>query len=128
MTHSDAPLEWANSRRVAGFDELAEIRAGEGADLQIWGSGTLYPELLERGMLDRLTVLTYPLVLGSGKRLFRDGTPPATLRIESGRMTSKGTAIASFVPELGVAVGTSPPVEANASEEKRQKAIAEGAW
>jgi dihydrofolate reductase len=128
MTHSDAPLEWANSRRVAGFDELAEIRAGEGADLQIWGSGTLYPELLERGMLDRLTVLTYPLVLGSGKRLFRDGTPPATLRVESGRMTSKGTAIASFVPELGVAVGTSPPVEANASEEKRQKAIAEGAW
>ena len=128
MTHSDAPLEWANSRRVAGFDELAEIRAGEGPDLQIWGSGTLYPELLKRGILDRLTVLTYPLVLGSGKRLFRDGTPPATLRVESGRMTSKGTAIASFVPELGVAVGASPPVEANASEEKRQKAIAEGAW
>jgi dihydrofolate reductase len=128
MTHSDAPLEWANGRRVAGFDELAEIRTGEGPDLQIWGSGTLYPGLLERGMLDRLTVLTYPLVLGSGKRLFRDGTPPATLRVESGRMTSKGTAIASFVPELGVAVGTSPPVEANASEEKRQKAIAEGAW
>ena len=128
MTHSDDPLEWANSRRVAGFDELAEIRAGEGPDLQIWGSSTLYPALLERGLLDRLTVLTYPLVLGKGKRLFRDGTPPATLRVESGRMTSKGTAIASFVPELGVAVGTSPPVEANASEEKRQKAIAEGAW
>ena len=128
MTHSDAPLEWSNSRRVTGFDELAEIRAGDGPDLQIWGSSTLYPELLKRGMLDRLTVLTYPLVLGSGKRLFREGTPPATLRVESGRMTSKGTAIASFVPELGVAVGTSPPVESNASEEKRQKAIADGAW
>ena len=128
MTHSDAPLEWTNSRRVAGFDELTEIRSGDGPDLQIWGSGTLYPGLLERGMLDRLTVLTYPLVLGSGKRLFREGTPPATLRVESGRMTSKGTAIASFVPELGVAVGTSPPVEANASEEKRQKAMAEGSW
>jgi dihydrofolate reductase len=126
MTHSDAPLEWANSRRVAGFDELAEIRAGEGPDLQIWGSGTLYPTLLERGMLDRLTVLTYPLVLGNGKRLFRDGTPPTTLRVESARMTSKGTAIASFVPELGVAVGTSPPVDANASEEKPQRAMAEG--
>jgi len=126
MTRSDAPLEWANSRRVAGFDELAEIRAGEGPDLQIWGSGTLYPGLVERRMLDRLTVLTYPLVLGKGKPLFRDGTPPTTLRIESGRMTSKGTAIASFVPELGVAVGTSPPVESKAGEEKRQKAIAEG--
>jgi hypothetical protein len=67
-------------------------------------------------------------VLGKGKRLFAAGTPPATLRLESGRMTSKGTAVASFVPELGVAVGSSPPVEANATEQKRQKAIAEGSW
>jgi dihydrofolate reductase len=128
MTHSEAPLEWANSRRVGGFDELAQIRAGDGPDLQIWGSGTLYPGLLERGLLDRMTVLTYPLVLGKGKRLFRDGTPPATLRLENGRMTAKGTAIASFVPELGVKLGESPPVESNASEEHRQQRIAEGTW
>ena len=128
MTHSDAPLAWANSRRVAGFDELAEIRQSDGPDLQIWGSGTLYPGLLERGLLDRLTVLTYPLVLGKGKRLFREGTPPATLRLESGRMTAKGTAIASFVPELGVKVGQSPPVESNPSEQHRQQRISEGSW
>src|SRR5205085_526749 len=128
MTHSDAPLEWGNSRRVAGFDEVAEIRAGDGPDLQIWGSGTLYPGLLERGLLDRLTVLTYPLVLGMGKRLFRRGTPPATLRLEKARMTANGTAIASFIPELGVKVGASPPVEANPTEERRQHRIAEGTW
>jgi dihydrofolate reductase len=128
MTHSDAPLEWPGSRRVAGFDALAEIRAGDGPDLQIWGSSTLYPGLIERGLLDRLTVLTYPLVLGKGKRLFGEGTPPATLRLESGRMTSHGTAVATFVPELGVAVGASPPVEANPSEERRQQRIAEGTW
>ena len=128
MTHEDAPLEWANSRRVASFGELAEIRRGDGPDLQIWGSSTLYPGLLERGLLDRLTVLTYPLVLGTGKRLFGEGSPAATLRLESGRMTSRGTAIASFVPELGVALGASPPVEANASEQRRQQRIAEGIW
>jgi dihydrofolate reductase len=128
MTHSDAPLEWTNSHRVAGFDELAEIRSGDGPDLQIWGSSTLYPGLMERGLLDRLTLLTYPLVLGKGKRLFGEGTPPATLRLESGRMTAGGTAVATFVPELGVKVGESPPVEANASEERRQRRIAEGTW
>jgi dihydrofolate reductase len=128
MTHSDAPLEWANSRRVAGFDELADIRRGDGPDLQIWGSSTLYPGLVERGLLDRLTVLTYPLVLGKGKRLFGEGTPAATLRLESGKMTGRGTTVASFVPELGVAVGESPPVETNASEERRQRRIAEGTW
>jgi dihydrofolate reductase len=128
MTHSEAPLEWANSQRVAGFDELAEIRGGDGPVLQIWGSSTLYPGLIERGLLDRLTILTYPLVLGKGKRLFGEGTPAATLRLESGKMTGRGTAIASFVPELGVEVGQSPPVEANASEERRQTRIAEGTW
>jgi dihydrofolate reductase len=128
MTHSDAPLEWKNSRRVTGFDELAEIRRGDGPDLQIWGSSTLYPGLIERGLLDRLTLLTYPLVLGKGKRLFREGTPAATLRLETGKMTRLGTTVASFVPELGVAVGQSPPVEANASEERRQRRIEEGTW
>jgi dihydrofolate reductase len=128
MTRSDAPLEWANSRRVAGFDELAEIRRGDGPDLQIWGSSTLYPGLIERGLLDRLTVLTYPLVLGKGKRLFGEGTPAATLRLETGKMTGRGTTVASFVPEPGVEMGQSPPVESNASEERRQRRIAEGTW
>jgi hypothetical protein len=43
-------------------------------------------------------------------------------------MTGRGTSVASFVPELGVAVGQSPPVESNASEERRQRRIAEGSW
>jgi dihydrofolate reductase len=128
MTHSDAPLEWAGSRRVAGFDELAEIKRGDGPDLQIWGSSTLYPGLIERGLLDRLTILTYPLVLGKGKRTFHRGTPPTTLRFESGKTTAKGTAVATFVPELGVAVGASPPAKENASESRRQAAIEKGEW
>lgn len=128
MTHSDAPLEWENSRRVAGFEELAQIREGDGPDLQIWGSSTLYPGLIERGLLERLTVLTYPLVLGKGKRLFGNGTPVVTLRLEAGKMTDRGTSVASYVPELGVAVGASPPVEPNASEQRRQQRMKDGTW
>ena len=43
-------------------------------------------------------------------------------------MTSRGTNVASFVPELGVEVGESPPVAANASEQRRRQRIAEGTW
>ena len=128
MTHSKAPLEWSGSRRVGGFDELADIKRGEGPDLQIWGSSTLYPGLLEHGLLDRLTILTYPLVLGKGKRTFHPGIPPATLRFESGSMTAKGTAVATFVPELGVAIGQSPPAKSNPSEIKRQEEIKAESW
>ncbi len=45
----------------------------------IQGSSTLYPQLLRRGLLDRLTLMIFPLVLGDGKRLFGDGTPPGAL-------------------------------------------------
>ena len=64
MTHSLAPLEWAASRRVAGFDELEEIRRGEGPDLQIWGSSTLYPGLIARGREERVRLAAGPAHAG----------------------------------------------------------------
>ncbi|MEQ7873724.1 dihydrofolate reductase family protein [Sphingomonas sp. ASV193] len=128
LTTSDAPLDWANSHRLRGFDDLAALRDGDGPRLQIWGSSTLYPGLIERGLLDRLSLLTYPLILGKGKRSFPGGTPPATLRFESGRTTSKGTAVATFVPTPGVALGSSPPNSPNPREQARQAAIKENRW
>jgi hypothetical protein len=67
-------------------------------------------------------------VLGKGKRLFGEGTPAATLRLVSGKLTARGTSVATFVPELGVAIGTSPPAEPNATDERRRQRIAEGTW
>ncbi|MEO6154008.1 MAG: dihydrofolate reductase family protein [Croceibacterium sp.] len=128
LTHSAKPLEWANSTRVGSFEALAAIRGGDGPDLQIWGSGTLYPGLLERGLLDQLTVLTYPLVLGQGKRVFREGTPAATLQFKSGHMTAKGVAVATFVPAPGIKLSQSPPAHANPREDERQRQIAAGTW
>ena len=128
MTRSDMPLKWAGSRRVGGFDELAEIGAGDGPDIQIWGSSTLYPGLIERGLLDRLTLLTYPLVLGRGKRLFGKDTPPVTMRLQQGKLTARGTSVATFVPDPGVALGSSPPSPSNPREQERQRLISEGNW
>jgi dihydrofolate reductase len=128
MTRHDPALEWQGSRRVAGFDALAAVKQSDGPDLQIWGSSTLYPGLIEHGLLDQLTVLTYPLVLGKGKRTFSAGTPPTTWRFKSGKTTAKGTAVATFVPELGVALGGSPPAKSNPAEASRQARMAGGTW
>ena len=56
LTHDDRPLEWHNSHRLAGLDELAELKRGDGPDLVIQGSTTLYPQLLAAGLLDRLKI------------------------------------------------------------------------
>ena len=127
LTNSDAPLEWANSTSLAGFDALAEIMRGNGPHLQIWGSSTLYPGLLERGLLDRLTLLTYPLLLGSGKRLFGEGTPPGTMRVSESRISKMGTVLQVMEPVGHVETGKmlAPP---NAREDERQRKIEGGTW
>ena len=81
LTHRDEPLEWENSHRLARHRRAAEIKQGDGPDLVIQGSSTLYPQLLDAGLLDELTLMISPVVLGKGKRLFGDGTPPRTLKM-----------------------------------------------
>src|SRR5690606_11637308 len=75
LTRGTPDLGWSNSHRVGGIDELRAISDGVGPDMLIQGSSTLYPQLLATGLLDRLTVMTFPVVLGEGKKLFGDGTP-----------------------------------------------------
>jgi dihydrofolate reductase len=127
VTHSNEPLEWQNSRKVT-IEDLPSVKEQDGPDLVIQGSSTLYPQLLEAGLLDELTLMISPLVLGEGKRLFGEGTPPATLRMTGHSVSPKGTVIVTYQPagpvELGTYV-TTPPSE---REEERQQAMKEGRW
>ena len=82
VTRSDAPLEWQNSHRVASMEALADLKRQDGPDLVIQGSSTLYPQLLEAGLLDELTLMISPVVLGQGKRLF-GRHPPRTMTLAS---------------------------------------------
>ena len=70
VTTTEAPLSWANSRAIGDIDGVERLKESEGADLLIWGSSTLYPPLLRRGLIDRLLLMVFPVVLGPGKRLF----------------------------------------------------------
>ena len=127
VTHREEPLEWANSKRTS-LDELREIKQGDGPDLVIQGSSTLYPQLLEAGVLDELTLMISPIVLGGGKRLFGDGTPPRTLRMTEHQVSDGGTTIATFEPAGPVETGTYVTTPPSEREQERQAAMAEGSW
>ena len=86
----------------------------------IQGSGTLYPALLAAGLLDRLTTLTFPLVLGNGKRLFGDGTPARALKMIDHKVSPKGVVIATYEPAGAVETGSFPGPEPSAREKARQ--------
>jgi dihydrofolate reductase len=125
LTHSDDPLEWQNSQKVS-LDDLAQIKESDGPDIIIQGSSTLYPQLMEAGLLDELTLMISPLVLGQGKRLFGNGTPPRKLRMTGHKVSDKGSIIATYEPAGPVEIGTYVTTPPSEREEKRQAAMSEG--
>lgn len=106
LTHHDDGLDWANSHRLADIGAVAALKETDGPDLLIQGSATLYPPLLAAGLIDRLTLMTFPVVLGHGKRLFGAGTPPRTLHLVDHRVTPRGVTIATYEPAGEVEAGT----------------------
>jgi dihydrofolate reductase len=128
VTHGDRPLAWENSVRVDGPEGLRAIKQGDGPDLVIQGSSTLYPQLLEAGLLDELTLMISPLVLGQGKRLFGDGTPPRTLKLTEHRVSKGGNVIATYRPAGPVEIGSYATGEPSEREQARQAAMAAGRW
>jgi dihydrofolate reductase len=79
--------------------EVAKLREQPGGELQVHGSGELAHALIEADLIDEYRLLFFPVHLGTGKKLFRDGAPAAALRITSSSVTSTGVIIASYVPD-----------------------------
>lgn len=130
LTRGDQPLEWQNSHRLRGVEGVAAIKQAEGADIIIQGSSTIYPALLAAGLIDRLITMTFPVILGRGKRLFGDGTPVERLEMFDHRVTQQGAVIATYQPG-----GALPPYPAEAPipitserEVARQARMREGGW
>lgn len=131
LTHGDHRLDWANSHRLKNIADVAALKASDGPDLIIQGSSTLYPALLAAGLLDTLITMTYPVTLGSGKRLFGDGTPAGLLEMCEHRVTDKGAVIATYRP-----AGPIPPYPAQGVPEpatsdyeaERQRRMQDGSW
>lgn len=129
LTRGAQPLSWENSHRLGSLDALAELKRGQGPDLIIQGSSTLYPQLLAAGLIDRLILMTFPVVLGGGKRLFDEGTPPRSMRLVEHEVTPRGVVIATYEPagpvepgDFGVDMTPSP------AELERRARIAAGTW
>ncbi|RFF31777.1 dihydrofolate reductase [Wenzhouxiangella sediminis] len=106
LTSSEALLEWQGSHRLPDIDAVAALKDESGPNLVIQGSSTLYPQLLRRGLIDRLVLMVAPLVLGDGKRLFGEGTPPGMFRVIEHRLSAGGIAMSTLVPAGEVETGS----------------------
>ena len=128
LTRGQPDLGWANSHELPDIAALRALKAGDGPDLIVQGSSTLYPQLLADGLLDQLTVMTFPVVIGQGKRLFGDGTPLLAMRLIEQKVTRGGALIATYAPGGTVEHGWAGPQSTSAREVERQRRIQEGSW
>jgi len=99
LTRGSAQLDWANSHKLRNMDDLRKVKAGEGPDIVLWGSSTLYPHLLEANLIDRLQLLTVPIVLGKGKKLFGAISHPVNMKLVESDISSTGVIMATYDQE-----------------------------
>jgi dihydrofolate reductase len=92
--------QWAGTTHLSGdlAAAIGELKAKPGGELQVHGSGALIRWLLENGLVDEMTLLVVPVVLGQGTRLFPDTGPDIALRLVDSRVDSKGVTIQVFRP------------------------------
>jgi dihydrofolate reductase len=103
--------EWSNSVLLEGDagDALAALKAEDGPELQVHGSANLIQTLLRRNLVDQFRLWVFPVVLGSGKRLFGDGAIPAGLKLLDSKVSTTGVVMGVWEPAGELVTGTFAP-------------------
>ena len=124
LTHSDEPLSWENSHRISGdtAKAVAQLKRSDGRDLLIQGSSKLYVPLLAAGVIDRLVLMTFPVLLGEGKRIFDGTEAPGALKLVDHFVSDTGVVTTSYEPAGEVKTGTFATKDPSEAElERREK-------
>lgn len=87
-------------------EKISEIKKHQGPDLHVWGSGNLLQTLIKHDLVDVFWLMIYPLTLGSGKRLFAEGTIPAAFKLTESIVGSSGVIVASYERAGAVSTGS----------------------
>jgi len=101
-------LAWGPSVPIEGdaAEGVSAIKEGNGPDLQVHGSGNLIQTLLRHNLVDEFRLWVFPVVIGSGKRLFADGTIPAGLKLVDSKISTTGVVIGTYEPAGELTTGS----------------------
>jgi dihydrofolate reductase len=106
MSASKENSEWNNSVFLKSVDDIKKLKASEGGDIQVIGSGNMAQTLFKHDLVDELRLMTFPITLGTGKRLFAEGTIAAAFALTHSLVTSNGVIFASYERAGEVETGT----------------------
>ena len=97
-THRPESLAWGPCEGLGPdiVEGIRRVKSQDGPDLTLWGSSTLTSTLLEHGLADEVLLVVYPVLLGTGKRLFAEGTPPRSFELVSTKAFPSGIILSSY--------------------------------
>jgi dihydrofolate reductase len=123
VTSSGEPLAWHSSVAIRGDvpAELARLKQEDGPQLLVQGSSVLNHALFAHGLVDELQLLTFPVLLGGGKRLFDEGSMPSGLKLVDSRTSTTGVVMARYRPDGEVRTGSFAADEPSEAELTRRK-------
>lgn len=122
-THRPDTLSWQNSQPL-GSDIVATLRRmkqDDGPDLLIQGSSELIQTLLANDLIDEISLLIFPLVLGKGKKLFGSGAIPAAFKLTRSQASTTGVLMASYERSGEIKTGSFAPEQPSEAEIERRK-------
>jgi len=101
-------LDWSTSVLIEGelAEGIAALKLQDGPELQVHGSADLIQTLLRHGLVDQYRLLVFPVVIGSGKRLFADGAIPSGLKLVESRVSASGVVMGVYEPAGELVTGT----------------------
>jgi dihydrofolate reductase len=101
-------LEWSNSVLIEGeaAEGIAALKEEDGPELQVHGSANLIQTLIREGLVDEYRLWLFPVVVGSGKRLFGDGAVPSGLRLVDSKVSTTGVVIGTYEPAGELVTGS----------------------
>lgn len=98
--------DWQNTVFLRSVDDIKKLKDGDGSDIKVHGSGKLAQSLFKHDLVDELHLMTFPITLGIGKRLFEEGTIPAAFTLMDSFVTPNGVIIAQYKRAGNVKTGT----------------------
>jgi dihydrofolate reductase len=108
VSHKSFEPSWHNSACITGdvVTQLKRLKTRDNADLWVWGSGNLIQTLLKEHLIDRMHLWIYPITIGTGKRLFAEGTQLEGFKLVGSKISKTGVILATYEPAGPLRVGS----------------------
>ena len=129
-TSSAEPLAWQNSVKLEGevLEAVGRLKAGDGPDLLTQGSSVLVQTLLAAGLVDELSLMTFPVLLGRGKRWYGEDAKAGEWEQLSSRSSTTGVTMSRYRPKGPISTGSFAHGDPSPVEQARRRQIEAGTW